>query len=204
MRVWGDEPQDARELAARMGIEHYVADERIPFKETIVKNFIDEYKQGRTPNPCVMCNPLFKFRVLYLYSDICVIRHIIHYRFGGSFCRHFQRHEGNGAKYCREYVNLLHIKYFNLFCPLQRYKKITERQNIITKKSAQRRFLLIFIRQIPSFHRSNACFQTLCVPHRAALSRRHTVPSSDLLSAGVPLHPVPPLQPGVPWSESIF
>ena len=57
MRVWGDEPQDARELAARMGIEHYVADERIPFKETIVKNFIDEYKQGRTPNPCVMCNP---------------------------------------------------------------------------------------------------------------------------------------------------
>ena len=49
----------ARELAERMGIEHYVADERIPFKETIVKNFIDEYKQGRTPNPCVMCNPLF-------------------------------------------------------------------------------------------------------------------------------------------------
>ena len=69
MRVWGDEPQDARELAARMGIEHYVADERIPFKETIVKNFIDEYKQGRTPNPCVMCNPLFKFRVLTEWAD---------------------------------------------------------------------------------------------------------------------------------------
>ena len=69
MRVWGDEPQDARELAERMGIEHYVADERIPFKETIVKNFIDEYKQGRTPNPCVMCNPLFKFRVLTEWAD---------------------------------------------------------------------------------------------------------------------------------------
>ena len=69
MRVWGDEPQDARELAARMGIEHYVADERIPFKETIVKNFIDEYKQGRTPNPCGMCNPLFKFRVLTEWAD---------------------------------------------------------------------------------------------------------------------------------------
>ena len=69
MRVWGDEPQDARGLAERMGIEHYVADERIPFKETIVKNFIDEYKQGRTPNPCVMCNPLFKFRVLTEWAD---------------------------------------------------------------------------------------------------------------------------------------
>lgn len=69
MRVWGDEPQDARELAERMGIEHHVADERIPFKETIVKNFIDEYKQGRTPNPCVMCNPLFKFRMLVEWAD---------------------------------------------------------------------------------------------------------------------------------------
>lgn len=56
------------ELAERMGIEHYVADERIPFKE-VVKNFIDEYKQGRTPNPCVMCNPLFKFRVLTEWAD---------------------------------------------------------------------------------------------------------------------------------------
>ena len=69
MRVWGDEPQDARELAAHMGIEHYVADERVPFKDTIVKNFIDEYRQGRTPNPCVMCNPLFKFRMLIEWAD---------------------------------------------------------------------------------------------------------------------------------------
>ena len=69
MRVWGDEPQDARELAVRMGIEHYVADERVPFKDTIVKNFIGEYRQGRTPNPCVMCNPLFKFRMLIEWAD---------------------------------------------------------------------------------------------------------------------------------------
>ena len=69
MRVWGDEPQDARELAVRMGIEHYVADERVPFKDTIVKSFIDEYRQGRTPNPCVMCNPLFKFRMLIEWAD---------------------------------------------------------------------------------------------------------------------------------------
>lgn len=69
MWVWGDEPQDASELAARMNIEHYVVDERLSFKETVVKNFVDEYKQGRTPNPCVMCNPLFKFRVLTEWAD---------------------------------------------------------------------------------------------------------------------------------------
>ncbi len=69
MRVWGDEPKEARELADRMGIEHYVADERTTFKNSVVKNFIDEYRNGRTPNPCVMCNPLFKFRVLTEWAD---------------------------------------------------------------------------------------------------------------------------------------
>lgn len=69
MRVWGDDPIEARELAQRMGIDHYVADERVSFKETIVQHFIDEYKQGRTPNPCVMCNPLFKFRMLAEWAD---------------------------------------------------------------------------------------------------------------------------------------
>lgn len=69
MRVWGEEPLDAGELARQMGIEHYVADERIPFKEVIVKYFIEEYKQGRTPNPCVMCNSLFKFRILAEWAD---------------------------------------------------------------------------------------------------------------------------------------
>lgn len=69
MRVWGEEPEDAKLLADRMGIEHHVADERVPFKEIIVRNFIDEYCQGRTPNPCVMCNPLFKFRILAEWAD---------------------------------------------------------------------------------------------------------------------------------------
>ena len=56
-----DEPDDvleARALAERLGIEHHVADVREEFKQIIVKHFIDEYMQGRTPNPCVLCNPL--------------------------------------------------------------------------------------------------------------------------------------------------
>lgn len=69
MWVWGDEPVEARQLAESMGIEHYVADEREAFRKIIVQNFIDEYRQGRTPNPCVMCNPLFKFRILAEWAD---------------------------------------------------------------------------------------------------------------------------------------
>lgn len=60
---------EAREVAARLGIEHHVADEREGFRDKIVRYFIDEYMQGRTPNPCVMCNPLFKFRVLTEWAD---------------------------------------------------------------------------------------------------------------------------------------
>ena len=69
MRVWGDEPKEAKILADRLGIEHHVADERVSFKNTVVKNFIDEYRNGRTPNPCVMCNPMFKFRMLIEWAD---------------------------------------------------------------------------------------------------------------------------------------
>lgn len=69
MWVWGEEPAEACALAASMGIEHHVADEREAFRKVIVQNFIDEYRRGRTPNPCVMCNPLFKFRILTEWAD---------------------------------------------------------------------------------------------------------------------------------------
>ena len=69
MWVWGDEPVEARQLAESMGIEHHIADEREGFRQTVVQYFIDEYRNGRTPNPCVMCNPLFKFRVLAEWAD---------------------------------------------------------------------------------------------------------------------------------------
>ena len=60
---------EARALAERLGIEHHVADVRKEFKEVIVRYFIDEYMHGRTPNPCVMCNPLFKERLLCEWAD---------------------------------------------------------------------------------------------------------------------------------------
>lgn len=69
MWVWGDEPAEAVRLAAGMGMEHHVADEREAFRRTVVQHFIDEYCQGRTPNPCVMCNRLFKFRLLVEWAD---------------------------------------------------------------------------------------------------------------------------------------
>ena len=76
MWVWGDEPAEAVALAREMGVEHHVADEREGFRDTIVRYFIDEYRSGRTPNPCVMCNPLFKFRLLEEWADRLGCAHI--------------------------------------------------------------------------------------------------------------------------------
>ena len=60
---------EAQTLAHELGIEHHIVDERVAFREIVVKNFIDEYMNGRTPNPCVLCNPLFKFRILTEWAD---------------------------------------------------------------------------------------------------------------------------------------
>ena len=83
---------EARELAARLGIEHHVADVREEFKQVIVKYFIDEYMRGRTPNPCVMCNPLFKERILCEWADKTNCAHIA----TGHYCRMEDR---NGNRY---------------------------------------------------------------------------------------------------------
>lgn len=52
---------DARSVAAKLGIPHYVLDFREAFKRTVIENFVSEYMDGRTPNPCVICNTDIKW-----------------------------------------------------------------------------------------------------------------------------------------------
>lgn len=104
MRTWdvashftpgNDQPNEvieAQELAARLGIEHHVADVRTEFRQVIVQYFIDEYMRGRTPNPCVMCNPLFKERILCEWADKCNCAWIV----TGHYC---QLKDLNGYRY---------------------------------------------------------------------------------------------------------
>lgn len=55
---------DAQKIAAKLEIPFYVLDVRKEFKEKVVDYLIDEYKNGRTPNPCVECNRHIKFGFL--------------------------------------------------------------------------------------------------------------------------------------------
>lgn len=61
---------EARSAAQALGIEHIVSDRwQKQFEECVVSKFIDEYSSGRTPNPCVMCNPNVKFKALIDAAD---------------------------------------------------------------------------------------------------------------------------------------
>jgi tRNA-specific 2-thiouridylase len=57
----GDDIRDARAVADRLGIAHYVFDHESAFREEVVERFADEYLAGRTPVPCIRCNMGPKF-----------------------------------------------------------------------------------------------------------------------------------------------
>ena len=60
--------EDARRAAEELGIPLYVRDMQAGFTG-VVRYFVDEYASGRTPNPCVVCNPTVKFRGMLAAAD---------------------------------------------------------------------------------------------------------------------------------------
>lgn len=57
--------EDARRVADQLGIPHHVWDFSQDLEQLVVRNFIEEYANARTPNPCVRCNRLIKFGTLF-------------------------------------------------------------------------------------------------------------------------------------------
>ncbi len=80
MQIWQDEDRaiqeenggccglsavdDARRVAADLGIPYYVMNFKKEFKRDVIDYFIEEYRQGRTPNPCIACNRYVKWESL--------------------------------------------------------------------------------------------------------------------------------------------
>lgn len=60
---------EAKHNAERMGFEHHIVDFRDAFRRCVIRNFIDEYMAGRTPNPCVLCNSHIKWGELVRVAD---------------------------------------------------------------------------------------------------------------------------------------
>src|SRR5271165_6097396 len=61
----GQDIHDARAVAERLGIPHYVLDYESRFRERVIERFTDSYVAGETPVPCVACNQHIKFADLF-------------------------------------------------------------------------------------------------------------------------------------------
>jgi tRNA-specific 2-thiouridylase len=60
---------DARAVCQRLGIRHLVVSTEELFGREVYHNFLDEYRRGRTPNPCVRCNSIVRFDTLVEWAD---------------------------------------------------------------------------------------------------------------------------------------
>ena len=91
-RLW-DGPaadcDDARAICGQLGIPHHVFDFRERFRREVMEYFAGEYRHGRTPNPCVVCNRRIKFGAMLEEAD----------RLGCRFAAtgHYARMECSGA-----------------------------------------------------------------------------------------------------------
>lgn len=80
MRLWGGpsdtgccsvaDVEDARRVAAQLGLEHHVFDFSERFEHTVVDPYVSDHAAGRTPNPCVECNRYLKFDALLDRADV--------------------------------------------------------------------------------------------------------------------------------------
>ena len=59
-----EQMHDARRIADKLGIPFYVLDTKDVFRNTVVEYFIDQHRQGVTPNPCIECNRHIRFKYL--------------------------------------------------------------------------------------------------------------------------------------------
>ncbi len=90
------EISETREICEKLGIRHTVLDISDLYESTVLKNFRDEYLNGRTPNPCVWCNQKIKFGAMVEYARAAGLD------FDKFATGHYARIEQKGGRYCLE------------------------------------------------------------------------------------------------------
>ena len=101
----GQDIEDARAVAERLDIPHYVLNYESLFKEAVIDEFADSYIRGETPIPCVRCNQTVKFRDLFgvaksLEADALVTGHYVQRKAG---IHHAELHRGEDSNKDQSY-----------------------------------------------------------------------------------------------------
>lgn len=119
---------DARAVAARLGIPHYVVDEAADFEKVVIDYFASEYRAGRTPNPCVMCNEKLKFgslldRARRLGADYVATGHYARLEHGADGVSRLYRAEDFGKDQTYFLFSLRQEQLRHMLLPLGALKK---------------------------------------------------------------------------------
>jgi tRNA-specific 2-thiouridylase len=125
---------DAKSVANKLGIPHYTVDFTKSFENAVIENFVDEYLNGRTPNPCVVCNRKIKWEELLYKADSLDAKYIAtgHYakiEYNSVTDRYCLRNSADSTKdqtYALWGVKQEHLA--RTLLPLGNYKKTEIRQ----------------------------------------------------------------------------
>lgn len=142
---------DAKRVCDQLGIPHYTINCKREFKNKVVDYFIQEYKQARTPNPCVECNRYLKFETFYqeakkLECDYIATGHYASIEFSNQYQQYVLKKSNEEKKdqtYFLYTISKEKLKY--IIFPLQNYtnkdatRKIAEENNlrVAQKKDSQ-------------------------------------------------------------------
>lgn len=136
---------DAKKVCSHLGIKFYTLDFSKKFKQEVVDNFLDEYKGGRTPNPCVVCNKKVKIGALLEYAktlgfDYVATGHYVDLKKEGKSYKMFKAFDKDKDQtyflYTFNQKQLAHLLF-----PLAKYKKpqvrkIAEKAGLIVAKKS--------------------------------------------------------------------
>lgn len=98
-----DSTQDAKRVCDMIGIPHYTINMKEEFSKHVIDNFVDEYRNCRTPNPCIECNRYLKFDAMYkkakeLECDYIATGHYAISEFDSKYNRYVLKKAKNGLK----------------------------------------------------------------------------------------------------------
>ena len=105
---------DAKAVCKNLGILHFTFDYQDEFKKHVIDDFVDSYKNQRTPNPCIDCNRYLKFGAMYEFAkehniDYIATGHYAKVVFSEEYNRYVIRKSKANRKRTKRWINIIFI-----------------------------------------------------------------------------------------------